>query len=89
MSLQITIGVALVLWIILGFIGFFMEAKIAKYTKFDKEAREEFFVCILLGLVTFLCFVSQLAWKRFIDFMDKALWKLNCKEHSEEGTEDK
>ena len=91
MSWQMTIIAALGLlfvWFVLGIIGFFMEAKMEKYMKFDKGTIEEFFLCVLLGLIAFLCFASQLVWKRFVIFMDKALLKMNHIEEAEEEAKD-
>lgn len=73
----ITVVAILFMWVLLGFIGFLIEAKLEKFTSFDKKTREEFAACIILGLFTFIYFVGCSFIKWFIYCMDRLLYKMN------------
>jgi hypothetical protein len=83
----IAIGVILV-WLILGFIAFLMEAKMENYIEFNSEARHEFMVCMYFGLLSFLIMVCTVLYDWFCNkFMNGFLFKINGKK--EDKTEDK
>lgn len=76
-GLFLTIVLVLIVWFILGFVGFIIEAKCKNFTEFDKKTKDEFVACVMLGMMTFLymsfCCISE--W--FNTFMEWLLKKIN------------
>ena len=69
--------IMLFVWLICGFVGFLIEAKMHGFKKFDKETRSEFVACLMLGVLSLL-YMSYCALREwFIDLMDELLKTLN------------
>lgn len=60
MSKLLIITAILVAWLLLGFIGFLIEAKQQGYTEFDSEVESEFRWCVALGMITFITMINYL-----------------------------
>lgn len=78
MNILLIISICLI-WFGLGFAGFIIEAKRMNYKKFDKEVKDEFLVCIFLGVITFILLIGTVLYDRFDKGMNKLLYKMNGK----------
>jgi uncharacterized membrane protein len=83
----IAIGVILI-WFILGFIAFLIEAKEENYTSFNQEARREFKFCLANGLLSLVVMLTVVIYNWFCNkFMNELLFKIN--EEKKDKTKDK
>lgn len=78
-GLFISITLVLLIWFLLGFVGFLISAKRNKFTQFNKEAKEEFIACVILGGITFIVMavINIVDWFKY--FMDNLLYRMNSK----------
>ena len=89
MNIALIVICAVLVWFILGFIAFLIEAKMENCIKFDKEARCEFKACLLLGLVAFIIILCMVLYDWFCNtFMDGLLFKINGKKQDKIGDKD-
>lgn len=77
MDIYLTILICLI-WFGLGFVGFIIEAKKQNYKEF-KGVKDEFLVCIFMGVVTFVVFIGMILYDWFDKGMNKLLYKINSK----------
>lgn len=78
MEIFITVIICIIVWAVLGFIGFIMDAKrYTYYDGFDRNAKSNLCVMVGLGAIAFLIVVGLYIADWFNEFMDKLLKKLN------------
>lgn len=75
MNIVLIILICLI-WLSLGFIGFIIEARRMNYERFDKEVKDEFLVCIFLGVFTFTILIGIVFYDSLCDWFDKGMNKL-------------
>lgn len=78
MNILLIILICLI-WFGLGFTAFIIEAKRMNYEKFDKEVKDEFLICIFLGVITFIFLIVIVLYDWFDKGMNKLLYKMNSK----------
>ena len=70
----------ILLWVISGFLGFLIYAKLEGWTNFNDKVIGEFWACIILGVISLLLFLPKIFFKNlFINFMNWLLNKINGK----------
>lgn len=75
----------LILWFLLGFLAFLIEAKKERCIRFDNEAKTELRFCTILGaiallIVLYIAYIKPIFQKtneRFDDFMNDILLNIN------------
>lgn len=78
MEIILTIGLVL-LWFILGFTAFIINAKVTCLDHFDADTRVELILAMFAGPITFIIVVGQLLIDLFDAAMDSLLRKINKK----------
>ena len=63
-----------IIWFILGFIAFLLDAKIyCSYVRFDNEIKNDFIGFLVLGGLVFVGMIIRILYHKFENFMDKLL----------------
>ena len=60
-----------IIWLMLGFLGFLIESKINKWTELNKDLEEELNICIIFGLLSFIMMLSVLIFKSIQKLLPK------------------
>lgn len=65
------------IYFIVGFLAFVIEAYRSGYKKFDSEVSSLFFVCVVMGVVSFVIILILCLFEWFEEFMNKLLKDMN------------
>ena len=80
MQIFITSIACIVVWVVLGFIGFIMDAKrYQHYDCFDSEAKSNLYAMVLLGGLAFVVVVCLYIADWFNEFMERLIKQINKK----------
>ena len=80
LQILITSIICIIVWVVLGFVGFVMDAKrYQHYDCFDREAKSNLCAMILLGGFAFVIVVGLYITDWFNNFMERLIKRLNEK----------
>lgn len=69
-----------VIWFLLGFVGFLIEAKREGYIEFNSQTKSELGSCVALGIITFIFMICSCIANWFNSFMNWLLKQMNKEE---------